>query len=41
MVFEFLELDLKKYMDANPNFNADPRIVKVTGVHVYSACMSH
>lgn len=29
LVFEFLELDLKKYMDATPSFGTDQRIVKL------------
>lgn len=30
LVFEFLDLDLKKLMDANPGFSKDQRIIKVS-----------
>ena len=30
LVFEFLDLDLKKHMDTNPHLCKDHRIVKVT-----------
>ena len=33
LVFEYLDLDLKKYMDSNPRFNRDHRIIKV-GFHL-------
>ncbi|KAK9819225.1 hypothetical protein WJX74_008630 [Apatococcus lobatus] len=29
LVFEYLDLDLKKYMDSNPRFNRDHRIIKM------------
>lgn len=36
LVFEFLDLDLKKHMDLNPDLCKDHRIVKVTHT---SSCM--
>lgn len=29
LVFEFLDLDLKRLMDARPNFSRDQRVIKV------------
>ena len=29
LVFEYLDLDLKKHMDSHPNFGTDHRLVKV------------
>lgn len=29
LVFEYLDLDLKKHMDSCPEFSKDPRLVKV------------
>lgn len=29
LVFEYLDLDLKKHMDSSPEFSKDPRQVKV------------
>lgn len=31
LVFEYLDLDLKKHMDSCPEFSKDPRLVKVCG----------
>lgn len=31
LVFEYLDLDLKKHMDSSPEFAKDPRQVKVCG----------
>lgn len=31
LVFEYLDLDLKKHMDSSPEFAKDPRQVKVSG----------
>ena len=33
LVFEFLDLDLKKHMDTNPHLCKDHRIVKVSHFH--------
>lgn len=30
LVFEYLDLDLKKHMDSHPEFARDPRIIKVS-----------
>lgn len=30
LVFEYLDLDLKKHMDSHPNFGTDHRLVKVS-----------
>lgn len=30
LVFEYLDLDLKKHMDSSPDFAKDPRLVKVS-----------
>lgn len=30
LVFEYLDLDLKKHMDSCPEFSKDPRLVKVS-----------
>ena len=30
LVFEYLDLDLKKHMDSSPEFTKDPRQVKVS-----------
>lgn len=30
LVFEYLDLDLKKHMDSHPNFGRDHRLVKVS-----------
>lgn len=30
LVFEYLDLDLKKHMDSHPNFGTDHRVVKVS-----------
>lgn len=32
LVFEYLDLDLKKHMDSCPEFSKDPRLVKVRGI---------
>lgn len=32
LVFEYLDLDLKKHMDSCPEFSKDPRLVKVSGL---------
>jgi hypothetical protein len=32
LVFEYLDLDLKKYMDSTPEFSKDPRQIKVCDV---------
>ncbi|KAK6140901.1 hypothetical protein DH2020_025363 [Rehmannia glutinosa] len=32
LVFEYLDLDLKKHMDSCPEFSQDPRMVKVSGL---------
>ncbi|RZS08268.1 hypothetical protein BHM03_00039207 [Ensete ventricosum] len=31
LVFEYLDLDLKKHMDSCPEFSKDPRLIKVRG----------
>ena len=33
LVFEFLDVDLKKHMDSNPQLYRDPAVVKVGGRH--------
>ena len=30
LVFEYLDLDLKKHMDSCPEFSKDPRLIKVS-----------
>lgn len=35
LVFEYLDLDLKKHMDSSPEFAKDPRQVKVSGCISY------
>lgn len=32
LVFEYLDLDLKKHMDSSSDFSKDPRLVKVSPV---------
>lgn len=32
LVFEYLDLDLKKHMDSSPDFSQDPRTVKVSNL---------
>jgi hypothetical protein len=39
LVFEYLDLDLKKLMDAMPAFNTDPRRIKVCCVYVPGGCL--
>lgn len=47
LVFEYLDLDLKKHMDSCPEFSKDPRLVKVSEISVIrwrvalSLCISH
>lgn len=36
LVFEYLDLDLKKHMDSCPEFSQDPRLVKVC--YLYLLC---
>ena len=37
LVFEFLDLDLKKHMDSNPDVCKDHRLVKVSCVEAHAA----
>lgn len=32
LVFEYLDLDLKKHMDSCPEFSKDPRLIKVSEI---------
>lgn len=47
LVFEYLDLDLKKHMDSSPEFSKDPRLVKVSKMSMtlwrfaLSLCVSH
>lgn len=47
LVFEYLDLDLKKHMDSCPEFSKDPRLVKVSKISIIccrfalSLCVSH
>ncbi|CAL5359181.1 unnamed protein product [Camellia sinensis] len=47
LVFEYLDLDLKKHMDSCPEFSKDPRLIKVTIMFLYQIlrgiayCHSH
>lgn len=34
LVFEYLDLDLKKHMDSCPEFSKDPRVVKVSNIKI-------
>lgn len=34
LVFEYLDLDLKKHMDSSPEFSKDPRLVKVSKIYI-------
>lgn len=36
LVFEFLDLDLKKLMDSKSNFSRDQRVIKVCGSRSHS-----
>lgn len=36
LVFEFLDLDLKKLMDSKPNFSRDQRVIKVCKLRSHS-----
>ena len=36
LVFEYLDLDLKKHMDSSPDFANDPRQVKVSNCFLIS-----
>ena len=35
LVFEYLDLDLKKHMDSSPDFAKDPRQVKVSNLFLF------
>lgn len=35
LVFEYLDLDLKKHMDSCPEFSKDPRLVKVRSFSLF------
>lgn len=35
LVFEYLDLDLKKYMESCPEFFKDPHVVKVSKIKIY------
>ena len=41
LVFEYLDLDLKKHMDSHPTFGTDHRLVKVwkTSLHNPGVCV--
>lgn len=32
LVFEYLDLDLKKHMDSSPDFSKNPRMIKVSNL---------
>lgn len=34
LVFEYLDLDLKKHMDSCPEFSQDPRLIKVSDFYL-------
>jgi hypothetical protein len=41
LVFEFVELDLKKVMDSNPCFSADQQLIKVCGLRLVRHLILH
>lgn len=36
LVFEYLDLDLKKHMDSCPDFANDPRLIKVSLRYIFT-----
>lgn len=41
LVFEYLDLDLKKHMDSCPEFSKDPRLVKVRRTSLQKENINH
>lgn len=39
LVFEYLDLDLKKHMDSTPEFAKDPRQIKVCDCFLLLGCL--